>query len=330
MGISALHDILRNIMVAALVLLLPAARAHAINSDPLSGDAIAPPPDVNIVLYYNVFTDAGVLEPVRGGGYGKDTHISLDIQALRYIRTFNIDGMLSGVQLVQPYVGFVGNQVLGVPHLPPSFGPGRVSLSHSAGFDQPSFGAFIFPVARPATGTYVVAGFWVAPPIGNYNKNAALNFTENLPTGELEAGARTVLLGSATGRNLSTELWGDGLFYGSNSRSSLAVLGSPLPARLSQQPSGEIRFYLPYVFLPATLATFTPGLYQSFGGKQIFTLANGAKLDAGTRTQETQLRFMLSSYLSPHWQVILNTEYDVAAHGGPLNRNIELRVATFF
>lgn len=126
------------------------------------------------------------------------------------------------------------------------------------------------------------------------------------------------------------ELWGDGLFYGSNSRSSLAALGSPLPARLSQQPGGEIRLYLPCVFFPSTLATFTPGLYQSFGGKQILTLANGAKLDSGARTQETQLRFLLSTYLSPHWQVILNTEYDVTAHGGPLNRNIELRVATFF
>jgi len=306
------------------------ARAHALASDPLPGDAISPPPNVNLLLYYNGLTNAGVLEPVRGSGYDKDTHISLDIQVLRYIRTFDVDGMVAGVQAMQPYVIFNGGQVLGEPHLPPSDGPGRVDLSHSGGFAQPSFGAFIYPVSHPASGTYVAAGFWIAPPIGNYDKYANLNFTQNLWSGEIELGGRTVLLGSDSAQSLAVEFWTEGYFYGGNNDSAVLAPGEALPARLSEQPSGEIRAYLPYQFYALTHATFTPGLYQSFGGKQVYTLADGTKTDAGTRTQETQLRFVLSSYLSVHWQILLNTEYDLAAHGAPLNRNVELRVATIF
>jgi len=73
-----------------------------------------------------------------------------------------------------------------------------------------------------------------------------------------------------------------------------------------------------------------PGLFQSFGGKQTYTLSNGAKLDAGTRTQTTQLRFVISSFISPHVQLMLAGTYDLVDHGAPLNRGVMLRVGTFF
>ncbi|WP_297491796.1 transporter [Acidocella sp.] len=328
----------RKILAAAALALacglsslsLDAAPANALTSDPLPGEAVPPPANINILFYYNLFTNAGVLEPVRGDGYARDTHISLDLQGLRYIRTFNAGGMLGGVQAILPYIGAVGHQVLGVPHLPPTYGPGRINLSHSAGFIQPAFSAFIFPISRPASDTYLVTAFWVCPPIGSYDKNANISFTQNLWTGEIEVGAHQLLLGNKTGRNLAVEAWGEGLFYGSNGDSALVGAGAPIPARLSEQPSGQVRLYLPYQFFPASLATFSPGFYQSFGGKETYSLANGAKYDAGTRTEETQLRFILSTYLSPHWQIMLNGEYDLVTHGGPLNRNVELRVATIF
>jgi hypothetical protein len=231
------------------------------------------------------------------------------------------------VQIVQPYVSFIGQQTLGVPVGEESL---RVPLSTSGGFLQPSLGAFIFPVARPATDTYFVLGFWFSPPIGQYNENANLSLTQNLWTGELEAAGRMTLLGNPAGRNLALELWGEGYFYGSNGNATLAGIGGTAPATLSQQPTGEIRAYLPYRFYAPSLATFTPGIFQSFGGKQVYTLSDGSKIDAGTRTQETQLRFTLSSYLSEHWQMLLSGQYDVVAHGGPLNREIELRVAALY
>jgi hypothetical protein len=326
LGVSFLHKTPALAAGVALLLMIMLWARPALASDPLPGDATTPPANINIVLYYNIFSKAGVLEPPHGDGYTHDTHVSLDIQALRYIRTFNAGGMLSGVQIVQPYVSFIGNQQLGIPH----YGPGHFNLTASGGFLQPSLGAFIFPVARPASGTYFVVGFWFAPPIGHYDKTANISVTQNLWIGELEAGGHQTLLGNPAAQNLSVELWGEGYFYGSNGNATLAGIGGTAPARLSQQPSGEIRVYLPYEFFPLTRAAVIPGFYQSFGGKQVYTLADGTKLDAGTRTQETQLRFMVSSYLSQHWQILLNAQYDLAAHGGPLNRDLELRVGAIF
>jgi len=325
---NVLAAVLSSVLLSVAFALAPCGVSRA--SDPLPGDAEAPPSNTNLLLYYNIFTNAGVLEPPHGDGYAKDTRVSMNIQALRYIRTFNIAGMLSGVQVVQPYAIFLGDQVRGLPVMPPSGGPGRVSLTHSNGFLQPSFGAFIFPIAHPATGTYFVTGFWFSPPIGQYNQNANLTITQNLWNGELEAGARTLLFGTPDSQYLGAELWGEGYIYGSNDDATLAGIGLPGPARLSQQPTAEIRFYLPYQFYPATRAKFIPGIYQSFGGKQYYTLPNGSRIDAGTRTQETQLRFMLSSFLSRHWQILLNGQFDVASHGAPLQRELELRVVAAF
>ncbi len=102
------------------------------------------------------------------------------------------------------------------------------------------------------------------------------------------------------------------------------------PARFSMQPTEELRVYLPYQFFPKTLGTISPGFYQSFGGKGIYTLADGTKVNSGTRTDETQLRLILSTYLSRHWQVAINGEYDIMAHGGPLYRTIDLRIGAVF
>lgn len=325
MSLSVLRTVLRKSLAMAGFALLLGTRA-ALASDPLPGDAVAPPPNLNIVLYYNIFTDAGVLEPPHGDGYDKDTHVSLNIQALRYIRTFNVDGMLSGVQVIQPYVSYIGHQQRGFPQLPPSGAPGKINLSHSGGFIQPTLGAFIFPVAHPDTGTYLVTAFWLSPPIGNYDKDANISLTQNLLTAELEVGGRVLLLGTPTGQNLGMELWGEGYVFGSNDNATLAGLGSTAPARLSKQPSGEFRAYFPYQFYPRTRAIIVPGFFQSFGGKQYYTVGDGEKLDANLRTQETQARLLLSTYITPHWQVLLDGQYDIIAHGGPLNRQIELRV----
>ncbi len=347
--------------------LVSACMARA--SDPMPGDAVALPSNINVFLYYNELSNAGAFAPVRGGIYGQHTRIAIDFQALRYIHTFTLWGMLAGVQVWEPYTFFPGGQEVGIsniaapPGLPagtPAYGPGRAHMTHGGGFGQPNFGAFIFPVNDPRTGTYLVIGPWILPPIGSYKKSASLNYSQNLWTFETDLGFRTTLLGRPTGRNLSIEIWGTAYIYGDNNNAALTspeVLAdhipniytlynglthgqvpdsNPLapatavPARLHEQPTEELRVYLPYQFYPPTRATITPGLYQSFGGKQVYTLANGTKVDSGLRTEETQLRLVVSTYLSRHWQVLLNAQYDVAAHGGPLSRAVELRVAAAF
>ena len=340
----------------ALGLSFSATAAHA--SDPLPSDAIAPPANVNIALFYNEFTDAGAFGNAGNGGtVSHDTHLSADILVGRYIRTFNVAGLLSGVDVFEEYFGFVGNQRVGIGNIPAppplgSLGSGYGSLSANSGFGQPNIGIFTFPIDNAATGTYLVLHPWIAPPISSFNKNFTLNPAQNTWTYEMEVGLYKTLIGTPTTRNLSISLWGEAYLFSPNHNSAdvtptvfannippLASFfgvrnpvqaSSALPATFHEQPSEELRVYLPYEFYPATDAVIAPGLFQSFGGKQYFMLSNGLKVDSGNRTNETQLRLVASSFVSPTINITLEGEYDVANRGGPLERAILVRVAKFF
>jgi len=344
--------------------------AHAAE-DSLPGDGIAQPLNVNIGLVYNLFTNAGELGAVHGGSYDKDTHLSTDITVARYVRTFAVDGFVTGVQVYEPYVAFIGAQGVGVsniagPYVPllggqlPSYGAGRANLSQNSGFGQPNFGVFSYLLDRPDSGTYGVVSPWISPPISGFNKADNLNPGQNVWTYEIELGLRTTLLGDPNGQNLAMELWSESYFFGANNSSAYVTpqvsanhippiygeynllsggaipdanplqASSATPASFHEQPSQEFRIYLPYEFLPATRAFISPGFYQSMGGKQTYTLRDGVKVDSGNRTNESQLRLVAASFISQTTQVMLIGEYDVAAHGEPLNRNFEIRIARFF
>ena len=53
-------------------------------------------------------------------------------------------------------------------------------------------------------------------------------------------------------------------------------------------------------------------------------------VDSGSRTNETQVRLIASTFLSHSLAVMLAGYFDVAAHGGPLNRTVLLRLGVFF
>jgi hypothetical protein len=337
--------ILRTCLFAGALALSAGFAGKAMASDPLPGDSIAPPLNVNIGLIYNQFNDAGTFGALRGSNYTQDTHISTNITVLRYIRTFAVDGVEAGVQVYEPYVGFIGPQQLGLETLA---GPSKAHLSASSGFGQPNFGAFFWPVNKPETGTYVVVAPWFSPPISGFNKNDILNPGNNTWVYELEIGARTTLIGTPKTPNLQVEVWGEVYGFGDNNSSAAnnplvtannygpytnypIQAPSSYAATFHEQPSEEFRIYFPYNFAPAMGAFIAPGFYQSFGGKQTYTIHGvGSKVDSGNRTDESQLRLVGATFVNPSTQVMLIGAYDIAAHGQPLNRFIELRLAKFF
>ncbi len=177
----------RHLAAASLAfgLCLASPCAHA--SDPWPGEAIQPPPDLNIILDYNAFAAAGAYGQANSVVDRQHTRISVYVQALRYIHTFDVEGVLAGVQLYVPHASFLGNQQLGISDIPapaglpadtPSYGAGHASLNHADGFGQPSFSAFFFPYYDPRTSTGLVLSAWVSPPIGNYNSEASLNYNQ--------------------------------------------------------------------------------------------------------------------------------------------------------
>jgi hypothetical protein len=285
----------------------------AMASDPLPGDAIGLPPDVNIGLVYLSYANDDNFTTSNGTKVNTGSQNENFTTIARYVRTFGVDGYTVGVQAVLPYVTFLNKVEVG-----------GASLSKQGGFVQPLLGAFAFPINDDAHGRSVAVGGWIFPPISSFNKNDTVNVSENLTTYEVETGFHQILLGSPTAQNLSLEAWGEGYFYSNNDS-----FGPGETYR--EQPTTELRVYLPYVFDPAVGGSVALGFFQSFGGKQTVAIHNTPLvIDTGNRTNESQLRFTGAMFLSPTLQAMVIGEYDVQAHGGFLNRSITLRLAKFF
>lgn len=285
-------------------------------SDPLPGDAIGLPPNINIGLVYNQFESTGTYAPVRGDNISQHTKLANDVTVLRYVRTFDLGGYTVGAQAVLPYVAFFGGtEIAG----------GKPSVN--SGFAQPLLGVFAFPINDDANGRSVATGAWVFPPISSFNKNYNVNPSPNATTYELEAGFHQILFGDPKGSNLALEAWNELYFYSNNTSSQ----DGPFAATYRQQPTDEVRVYLPYVINPAVGLTVAPGFFQSFGGKQTYEI-HGTPIiaDSGSRTEISEFRFAASMFLSPTVQVMGIGEYDVAGHGGFLTRSLQVRIAKFF
>jgi hypothetical protein len=348
----------RMIYVGLVGTVLSGCSAFAAGTDPLPGDGIPPPENINIVLLYDQFSNASGFGASNGNAYRNSTRISDNATAIRYIHSFEINGMPTGVQGYLPYVNFIGPQELGIGDIPapveglPNFGQGRARLSHQSGFLQPNFSVLAYPINDSLAGTYAVIAPWISPPISSFDKNDLLNGSQNCWVYELELGFRKVLLGTPTTQNLSIEVWGEEYLFGDNTHSAdvsptvsanhipsvynLFGVHNPLqkeshaPATFHEQPSEEFRVYLPYQFYPAAGAYVSPGFYQSFGGKQTYRLHNGGTIDSGNRTNESQLRLIISSFISRSVALTIAGDYDIAARGQPLDRTIEFRLEKFF
>jgi len=343
---------------------------NALASDPLAGEGHAPYPNTTILMLYDFYHNDNVFGGQLGNPNGPnahDTKITVNIVVPRVLHSFDLGGYNAGVQAYLPYISYLGDQHIGIndlgsaaPGLLPSLGPGRANLGATSGFAQPNFAFYIFPIANRETGTYFIIQPWISPPVSSFNKKNSLNLNEqNVWTFTSEFGARTVLFGTPTTRNLAIEVWQETYLYGNNTNSTLAEPsfsannipaiysfghsidpaipdsnpvrpGSVTPAIFREQPTTEFRVYLAYDFDPATRSFIAPGFYQSFGGKQTYRLHNGTIVDSGDRTSESQLRLVLGSFVTPSIQLTLVGDYDIAAHGTPFDRVVEFRFSKLF
>jgi hypothetical protein len=304
---------LRACVFGAILSLSAGFTNKAMASDPLPGDAIGLPPDVNIGLLYNVLVGSGSFAPAHGSDINNHSKLSVDVTVLRYVRTFGIDGYTVGAQAVLPINAFLSPAKVG-----------GASLSTNSGFQQPLLGVFAFPVNDDADGRSVAMGAWIFPAVSSFNKNYTVNPSENVTTYEGEAGFHQILFGDPKGSNLALEAWDEIYFYSNNSN-----FGPSETFR--EQPTDEVRIYLPYVVNPKVGLFVAPGFFQSFGGKQTVAIQNTPLIiDTGNRTNISEFRFAAGMFLSPTLQVMGVGEYDVGGHGGFLQRSIQIRLAKFF
>lgn len=299
------------LLAGAAFALLAGASLPAYASDPAPGDAVTLPPNVNLAIVYNQFGSTGSFVTSNGTSLHHTRGVD-DVTILRFVRSFEVGGFVSGVQVYLPYVGFLGSQKVGGGHVP-----------SASGFAQPNFGAFSWLVNTPKLD--VVLGGWLSPPISSFNKNgAALQAANNTMFEQIELGAHYQLLGMAGQKNLAFEAWGDGYLYQDNT-------GFATGTTFREQPTEELRAYLNYTYDPASDGFVTLGFYQSFGGKQTL-LISGLKgaVDTGNRTDESQLRVAATMFIAPTVQVMGYGYFDVAAHGGAENRILGVRMIKIF
>jgi len=311
---------LRASLLGAVLSFTALSAGKALASDPLPGDAIGLPPNVNVALYYNQFASTGTFAPAHGNSSSDHNKLADDLNVFRYVRTFDLDGITAGAQVVFPIISFLGGTEVNTP-----IGPQH--LSTNSGFAQPLLGVFAFPINDNDHGRSVATGAWIFPPISSANKNYNVNPSENLTTYEFEAGFHQILAGDPKGSNLALEAWDEVYFYTNNTNWAYG----PFAATYREQPTDEVRVYLPYVVNPNIGFVVAPGFFQSFGGKQTYAV-HGLPLieDSGNRTQISELRIAASTFVSPTLQIMGIGEYDVAGHGGFLERSIQIRIAKFF
>ncbi len=266
---------------------------------PLPYDGPAPPPNVSVAFLYNQFASASTFYTANGTKLG-NTHIQTDVPVLRFVHTFSpIDGMPWGVQVIAPYVSFLGNQEVG-----------GGSVSHQSGFAEPQLSAFLYPVNHPSQDETVVLAYFLSPPSGSYNPSIALNASTNNWVNNFEIGYMHKVFGQAKGKRLDLEVWADGYFYG-NTNVQTGV-------HLKTDPAAQFIVYAPYYFHPQTDAYVGLSFEKTFGGK-ISEVNPLGTFDTGSRNNFTRIGVIAGSFLSPTIFAQAQLATDVQARGGAKN-----------
>ena len=290
---------------------------------PLPFDAATPVPNTSAVLLYNQFSSASSAYSASGVKIGH-TRIQTDVPVLRFVHSFgSIDKVaLFGVQVIAPYVTFLGNQEEG----------GRM-LTHSSGFAEPQLSVFGKFLNNPKEDQTLTLTYFMSPPSGSYNPAYALNGSSNTWVNNIEAGFVHLLAGSATKHRLDLQVWGDMYFYGENNNTRIATARGELTASTHIEPVEQLIVYLPYYFHPKTAGYVGLSFEQTFGGKQYLTAPplGSRRFDTGTRNNFTRIGVVAGSFIAPTMFLQGEVSTDVRVRGGVRNDIFaEIQIARIF
>lgn len=284
-------------ILAALV--IAGRTAHA--SIPLPYDFPAPPPNLNVVAFYNEFSSANSFYTPDGTRI-QDSRIQADVSLVRLIHTCSpIDGMPWGVQVLAPYIAYLGSQQV--------FG---VTQSANSGFAEPQFSAFIYPYSNPSEDSALAISYFLSPPVGSYGAGYTLNAGSNNWVNNIEVLYSHMLFGSPKGRRLELDIAGDAFFYSANNDVGVG----PFRPVLHTEPAEQIIVYLPYVIYPKTAGYVGLTFEQTFGGKQYLSYA-GQSIDTVNRNDATQIGIDFGSFVAPTVAIEGQISTDIRVRGGP-------------
>ena len=291
---------------------------------PLPFDFPTPPPNITVVQFYNQFSSGSSFYTANGTEVG-NTHVATDVPIVRVVHTFSpIDGMIPGVQIIAPYVGFLGNTEVG-----------GSSLTRNSGFAEPLLSAFLKVYNDPAEDQVLTLTYFISPPTGAYNPNYTLNAGTNNYVNNFEVLYSHIVLGTPKTPHLDFDVSLDSYIYSNNNNFTSGFFHGAEHT----QPAEQILAYLPYYFHPQTGSYVGLSFEQTFGGKQYLTgnvtLPNGFsfpdKIDTGNRNDITQVGIVAGSFVAPTIAVQTQLATDVRVRGGVKNDVVFLvQVAKIF
>lgn len=264
--------------------LLPAASANALDVN--SADYVPAAPGTNLALLYSQYATRSEYVSKSGATISQDTSLDSYVNIFRYVHYLEIAGFTAAVQTLIPF-GTLYNAKLG-----------RTDLGSAAGIGDPIVSAVFWLLNNKASESYFAIAPYFFVPLGQYKSGDGLTMGENRWKLDLQAAYYQGL-----GKGFALQLSGDVIWYGSNTAAGTGM------QTLTQDNTYQFQAWLSYAFAPTWSAAV--GYSKYWGGTEYVS-----GLPTGNATERDQIRFELSKFITPTFQVQGLVQRDIAASGG--------------
>lgn len=254
-----------------------------------SADYVPAPAGTSIAAFYTTYTTRGSYKAVGGSEITQDTNLESFVAMPRLIHYMDIGGITVAPQVLAP-VGTLFNGKLGGASLKSTGGAADVILAAPIWFGN-----------NAQSATYFAITPYLFVPVGSYKIGDPLNLGENRWKFDLQAG-----LAQGLSPDVLLQVTGDVMWYGTNSDAIGRGIG-----RLEQDNTYQLQTWLSYIPPSDKTWRVAVGYSKYWGGQQRL---NGAL--TGAATESDQIRFELSKFVTPDFQILGQIQHDIAATGG--------------
>jgi len=280
------HQLLPTLLACAMGFgLVRPAMAVDVNS----ADYVPAPAGTNIAAFYTTYATRGSYKGLGGPEITKDTNLESFVAMPRLIHYMDVGGITVAPQVLTPF-GTLFNGKLGGASLKSTGGAADVILAAPIWFGNNAQSASYFAVTP-----------YLFVPVGSYKIGDPLNLGESRWKFDLQAG-----LAQGLSPDALLQITGDVMWYGSNNDALGRGIG-----RLEQDNTYQLQTWLSYIPPSDKTWRVAVGYSKYWGGQQRL---NGAP--TGAATQADQIRFELSKFVTPDFQILGQIQHDIAATGG--------------